>query len=213
MSPRLRVAGPADAENIALLHADSWRRHYRGALSDAYLDGDILTERLSVWSARLTAPSEATTAAPSDATTAAPHAMTVVAGDDAGLAGFVHVVFDDDARWGSLVDNLHVAHDRRRTGLGEVLLTRAAEGAAERATNPGVYLWVLEQNLAAQGFYQAMGGAFVEKTTALPHGGASSRYNGNPGTIRVAWPEASALSARPPRRWIGGARRSTRPGR
>jgi hypothetical protein len=28
-------------------------------------------------------------------------------------AGFVHVVFDEDDRWGSLIDNLHVAHDLR----------------------------------------------------------------------------------------------------
>ena len=184
MSPRLRMAGPADAENIALLHAESWRRHYRGALSDAFLDGDLLTDRLSVWSTRLAAPSDAT---------------TIVAEDDLGLAGFVHVEFDDDARWGSLVDNLHVAHDRKGTGLGKALLIRGAEAAAEQAKNPGFYLWVLEQNVAAQGFYQAMGGAFVEKTTALPPGEASSRYHGNPGTIRVAWPDASALSVRPAR--------------
>ena len=184
MSPRLRVAGPADAENIALLHADSWRRHYRGALSDAFLDGDLLTDRLSVWSTRLAAPRDA---------------ATILAEDDAGLAGFVHVEFDGDARWGSLVDNLHVAHDRKGTGLGKTLLTRGAEAAAEQAKSPGFYLWVLEQNVAAQGFYQAMGGAFVEKTTALPPGEASSRYNGNPGTIRVAWPDASALSVRPER--------------
>jgi ribosomal protein S18 acetylase RimI-like enzyme len=187
MPPRLRVAGPADAENIALLHTDSWQRHYRGAFSDAFLDGDLLTDRLSVWSTRLAAPSDAMTAA---------HAITVVAEDDAGLAGFVHVVFDDDARWGSLVDNLHVAHDRKGTGLGKTLLLRGAEGAAEQATSPGVHLWVLEQNVAAQGFYQAMGGAFVEKRTALPPGGTSPHYNGNPGTIRVAWPDAAALGAR-----------------
>ena len=198
MTSRLRVAGPADAEKIARLHADSWRRHYRGALTDAYLDGDILTERLSVWSARLAAPAGGT---------------TIVAEDAAGLAGFVHVVFDDDERWGSLVDNLHVAHDRQGTGLGAILLTRGARAAAEQATNPAVFLWVLEQNIAAQGFYQAMGGAFVEKTTVLEPGGVSARHNGNPGVIRVAWPDAAALSARPPRRSADDERRSTRPGR
>lgn len=198
MSSRLRVADPADAENIALLHADSWRRHYRGALSDAYLDGDILTDRRSVWSTRLAAPA---------------HALTVVAEDDAGLAGFVHIEFDDDPRWGSLVDNLHVAHDRHGTGLGAVLLTRAAEAAAEQATNPAVFLWVLEQNVKAQGFYQAMGGAFAEKTTVLRPGETSSRHNGNPGVIRVAWPDAAELSARRPRRSADDARRSTQPGR
>jgi ribosomal protein S18 acetylase RimI-like enzyme len=178
MSTRLRSAGPADAENVARLHADSWRRHYRGAFSDAYLDGDILTDRMSVWSARLAAPTGA---------------LTVVAEDDAGMAGFVHIVFDDDLRWGSLIDNLHVARDRQRTGLGSALLTRAAEAAAEQAANPAVYLWVLEQNTAAQRFYQAMGGSFVEKTAVDPPEGAPSRINGTPHKLRVAWPDASLV--------------------
>jgi hypothetical protein len=55
-SLRLRLAGLDDAEQVALVHAGSWRRHYRGAYSDSYLDGDIVTDRLSVWSARLAAP-------------------------------------------------------------------------------------------------------------------------------------------------------------
>jgi hypothetical protein len=80
----LRLAGLDDAEQVALLHAGSWRRHYRGAYSDSYLDGDIVTDRLSVWCARLAAPAAS---------------WTVLAEDDAGLVGFVHVVFDEDARW------------------------------------------------------------------------------------------------------------------
>jgi hypothetical protein len=48
-----RAATPHDIEAIARLHADSWRRHYRGALPDAYLDGDLVAERLSVWTDRL----------------------------------------------------------------------------------------------------------------------------------------------------------------
>jgi len=34
-----------DAEVVAALHAASWRDAYRGILTDAYLDGDILGER------------------------------------------------------------------------------------------------------------------------------------------------------------------------
>lgn len=36
-----RPARATDSEAIAVLHADSWRRHYRGAYSDAFLDGDV----------------------------------------------------------------------------------------------------------------------------------------------------------------------------
>jgi hypothetical protein len=92
---RFRVAGAADATAIAALHADSWRRHYRGVYSDGFLDGDIGSDRLAVWSARLAVATSET-------------AYTAVAEDDDGLVGFTHVVFDADPRWGALLDNLHV---------------------------------------------------------------------------------------------------------
>lgn len=43
-SIRFRLAVPDDAEAVAMLHATSWRRHYRGAYSDAFLDGDVVAE-------------------------------------------------------------------------------------------------------------------------------------------------------------------------
>ena len=39
---RFRSAEAGDAAAVAGLHADSWRRHYRGAFSDAFLDGDVV---------------------------------------------------------------------------------------------------------------------------------------------------------------------------
>lgn len=48
-----RRAVGADAERIALLHADSWRRTYRGSYRDEFLDGDVVTNRLGVWRCRL----------------------------------------------------------------------------------------------------------------------------------------------------------------
>ncbi|HEV2638724.1 MAG TPA: hypothetical protein VGX23_26485 [Actinocrinis sp.] len=48
-----RAAGPHDVDAIAALHADSWRRHYRGAFADSYLDGDVLGSRREVWAERL----------------------------------------------------------------------------------------------------------------------------------------------------------------
>ena len=37
-----RVANVADIDRIAALHAESGGRNYRGAYSDAFLDGDVL---------------------------------------------------------------------------------------------------------------------------------------------------------------------------
>ena len=121
---RYRAAGPDDAGSVARLHADSWRRHYRGTYADAYLDGDILTDRRAVWSARLAAAAGTATLPAGTATL--PATATLLAEDDTGPVGFVHVVFDDDDRWGSLVDNLHVAPGRQRAGIGTGLLARAA---------------------------------------------------------------------------------------
>lgn len=47
-----REATALDADAIAVLHAESWRRAYRGHLSDAYLDGPIFKDRTSVWRGR-----------------------------------------------------------------------------------------------------------------------------------------------------------------
>ena len=179
-SLRFRAAGPDDAEKVGILHADSWRRNYRGAYADSFLDGDVVADRRSVWSSRLAAPTD--------------NSMTVVAEDDAGLVGFVHVVLDDDGRWGSLIDNLHVTHHRRRTGVGSALLTCAAEAVAGRPTGKSMYLWVLAQNTVAQQFYRALGGTCVERASVSPPGGVRARLNGSPDKLRFAWPDASLLA-------------------
>ncbi|GAA1370458.1 GNAT family N-acetyltransferase [Streptomyces beijiangensis] len=179
-SLKFRAAGRDDAEGIARLHADSWRRHYRGAYSDEFLDGDVVSNRLTVWASRLATPSAS---------------ATIVAEDDAGLLlGFVHVVFDEDPQWGSLVDNLHVINARRRTGLGSELLTRAAEAVVGGATGKALYLWVLEQNTSAQGFYQAFGGTCAEEpTTVGAPGGVAARLNGTPKKLRMTWADAATV--------------------
>ncbi|MEV6304130.1 GNAT family N-acetyltransferase [Actinoplanes sp. NPDC051861] len=170
--PEFRAAGSRDAEEIAAVHTASWRRHYRGAYADSFLDGDIAADRRSVWSARLAAPAGT---------------ETVVAEVGGRVAGFVHVVFDDDPAWGSLVDNLHVAAAWQRTGIGTALLDRATAAITARAAAPGMYLWVLEQNVAAQQFYRACGAAPVETATVSPPGGDPSRLNGTPRKLRMAW--------------------------
>ena len=90
------------------------------------------------------------------------NSMTVVAEDEGRPVGLVHVVFDDDHRWGSLIDNLHITADRRRSGIGTALLTCAAEADTERATGRSTYLSVLEQNTVAQQFYRTFGGTRIE---------------------------------------------------
>lgn len=175
---RFRCAEARDAEPIAVLHTASWRRHYRGAYAASFLDGDIATDRRSVWSSRLATPTGT---------------ETILAECAGQLVGFVHAVFDDDPSWGSLVDNLHVAAAWHRNGVGTELLTRAAATIGERAASPGMYLWVLEQNVAAQQFYRACGAAWVQTMPVSPPGGDPTRLEGSPRKLRMAWPESARL--------------------
>jgi GNAT superfamily N-acetyltransferase len=183
--------GPAatgDAGRIAALHTKSWRRHYRGAYADAYLDGDLLTERTKVWSARLASPGGTT---------------TILAECAGHLIGFVHVVFDADPRWGSLVDNLHVDHTQHRTGIGTQLMAYAARAVLANADSSALYLWVLEQNERAQKFYRAAGGTPVETGIVAAPCGDPTLLNGTPAKYRMSWPDATRLLIhRPPARTI-----------
>ena len=54
----LREAQFSDHAAIAKLHADNWRQHYRGILSDHYLDNEVEQERLDTWYERLKSPAE-----------------------------------------------------------------------------------------------------------------------------------------------------------
>jgi ribosomal protein S18 acetylase RimI-like enzyme len=177
-----RSAAAADADAVAALHADSWRRHYRGAYADAFLDGDVLADRRAVWSRRLAMPG--------------PDRITILAEAYARIAGFVHLVLDDDERYGSLVDNLHVTHDRRRLGIGSALITRAAQAVVDRGTTSSMYLWVLEQNTAAQSFYAAHGGRTAERAFVESPGGVPGRLNGRPAKLRYVWPDMRDRSRR-----------------
>ncbi|MEI8412096.1 MULTISPECIES: GNAT family N-acetyltransferase [unclassified Kribbella] len=174
-----RSATANDAERVASLHADSWRRHYRGAYADSFLDGDVEADRREVWSKRLAAPTDT---------------ATVLAEYDGQLVGFIHVEFDKDARWGSLVDNLHVDHRQRRTGIGTQLLARAAGAITDQAVGNAMYLWVLQQNTDAQHFYLASGASCVETAEVPPPGGDPTRLNGTPACLRMSWPDASQLT-------------------
>jgi len=170
----IRPATTDDITAIAALHADSWRRNYRGAYPDEYLDGDVMQDRVEVWTQRLTDPS--------------PTAHTTVAEDSATFVGFCHTEFDADERWGALLDNLHVTTTRKRSGIGTLLMADAARATLDHRPDSGLFLWVLAQNTAAQAFYRARGGTFVEEATARAPG------SGVPiPSLRVAWPEPVLL--------------------
>jgi GNAT superfamily N-acetyltransferase len=175
-----RAPSSADADAVARLHAASWRRHYRGAYADSFLDGDVVGDRLAVWRKRLSAPGE--------------NALTLLAECDKQAVGFAHTVLGSDPAWGALVDNLHVDLTLQRHGIGRSLLARSAAFVTDCAKQPGMYLWVLEQNVAAQRFYAAAGGQPVESRPVSDPGGRPGRLAGAPRCLRYVWRDASDLA-------------------
>src|SRR5256885_6167892 len=97
-----RVAERRDATLIANLHADNWRRTYRGNFRDAYLDSDVVSDRRAVWRQRLDEPQ--------------PNQCVYVACDGTSIVGFICAYGAHDPEWGSFVDNLHVTVESQRRG-------------------------------------------------------------------------------------------------
>jgi len=175
-----RSARASDAPTVAALHADSWRRSYRGSYADAFLDGDVLADRLLVWEERLQQPTS--------------DSSTVVAEADGRLVGFVHTVLDADPAWGALLDNLHIASGYQRMGIGAQLMCHSATFVVKQRPRGPLHLWVHETNGGAQRFYEAMGGQCIESAPIPDVGGVPGRLNGAPVKLRYAWSDPSVIT-------------------
>jgi ribosomal protein S18 acetylase RimI-like enzyme len=162
-----RKAKPNEAEAIAILHAQSWQVAYKGILSDAFLRDEVLDNRLKLWQTRFYNPPN--------------NVFICVAVDENDLKGFVCIYGNDDAQWGSLIDNLHVLPNLKGQGIGKTLMQKAVEWASKNYPNTGLYLWVYEDNVASLRFYEKMGGENVETQLYENADGSSSNI------MRYAW--------------------------
>ncbi len=182
---RFRAARTSDAPGIAGLHVDSWRRHYRGIYSDAFLDDDLEDVLPPIWTQRMSAPD--------------PRDRTIVAERDGEIVGIAHTSLGKNPTWGSLLDNLHVAYGLKRQGVGARLLALTARAVLDWSPASGLYLWVLEQNAAARAFYEAQGASIVERVEERPPGGNPANLTGTQMALRCAWTDPATLAATGPR--------------
>jgi GNAT superfamily N-acetyltransferase len=164
----VRLAQPSDAHALAQLHTTSWRQTYRGQLTDAFLDGPVFEDRLSLWTGRLATPS--------------PHQAIWVSTRDDMVVGLACAFAHHDERWGTLLENLHVAPDHKRQGIGQLLFDAVMQWADQSTQSQWLHLWVLASNHAAQRFYQQIDAQHVESGTwHAPDGSGLPQY-------RYAWP-------------------------
>jgi len=172
-----RIATAEDAEGIAQLHANSWRRTYRGSFPDAFLDGDLLGNRRAVWFERLGHPCD--------------NQFVCVAVDRLQVVGFICAYGAQDQKWGSFIDNLHVAQNHHRKGIGLSLMRSAGLWLVSSYGHYGVYLWVLAVNRGARRFYQRLGAANAGTTQMENAGGGTAL------SCRYVWPSPGRLASLP----------------
>jgi len=155
-----RRAAACDADRIAQLHAESWRRTYRGMMRDEFLDGDVLSNRCEAWRDLMSSVGDGK--------------LVLLAEEGANLAGFICVTGDEDVLWGSYIDNLHVGSGYMRRGVGRALMGHAARWLGDTYSRSSVYLWVMRANDRARRFYEALGASNAGERSLLDPGGGSA---------------------------------------
>jgi len=171
----IRPIVASDVAALASIHAASWRNAYRGILGDAFLDGDLVSNRMALWHKRLASPSSQN--------------FGFLAIEEGQPVGFTFAFGAHDARWGTQIDNLHVIPQRRGTGIGARLLESLYGRSHDSYPHAGLYLWAYEANVAARRYYENLGAAPIERVVInAPDGSELAEW-------RYVWASAAAALA------------------
>jgi ribosomal protein S18 acetylase RimI-like enzyme len=150
----IRRAHAGDAAAIAAVHVAAWRETYAGLVPARMLSAFPLARRIRRWRRILTAPDPARESAVFVATL--PDRMVVGFGScgrqpapDLLAAGFA-----------GEFSALYLLAAQQRRGIGRRLMVLMARDLLARGMQ-GAALWVLRDNQAARGFYEALGARLV----------------------------------------------------
>lgn len=169
----LRRATPDDAEAIARVRIDGWRRSYKGLVPQGSLDAMSVAASLPLWQRVLEAPGDVVSVfvAEGEHATGRPERAATSRGEagEPGSAGIMRGVVGfaagnrlDEPKHGfdAELTAIYLAHEVQRRGLGRRLVgTIAAERATHGAT--GMIVWVLAGNLPARRFFEALDAQLV----------------------------------------------------
>jgi ribosomal protein S18 acetylase RimI-like enzyme len=142
----IRTATPADAEQIAFVHIDSWRTTYRGIVTNEYLDKLNLQARANYWNKELTEQCDNVFVADSDG--------VIVGFSTAGQSR-------DDNNFDSELYAIYVLQQHQQKNIGRLLLT-ATTKYLQTCGHSSMYVWVLADNNSKQ-FYERLGGEQFDK--------------------------------------------------
>lgn len=148
----------SDADVIADLHTCSRQVAYRGLYGDHYLDHELAAVSRAVWRERFADYSPTTD-------------LILAAMDDTELLALAYASFRVNPKVGLLVDNLHVAPERKGQGLGSRLLSEVALWLFNEHAGAALHLEAYAPNEGALGFYARKGGVEVARYRETPPGG------------------------------------------
>ena len=168
-----REAELSDAERIALLHSKSWQHAYRGVLCDEFLDNDVLENRRMHWQERFNNPKK--------------NQFVLLAEEGECTKGFLCVIGEADARWGALLDNIHVLPEIKGQGLGTELMNKAGTWVQSYFPHSGMHLWVFEANYPARRFYERLGATKEHREVGEVTGGGTAPV------LRYVWESIEPL--------------------
>lgn len=164
----------SDADAVADLHTRSRQAAYRGLYGDAYLDHELFDVSRASWRARF------------EAFDPARDLILAVMENDAAI-GLAYASFRLKPEVGALLDNLHVAPERKGGGLGTGLLAEAARWLVEDHAGAPLHLEVYAPNAAALGFYERLGGVETARYAEEVPGGRVVEV------VRLRWENPAML--------------------
>jgi GNAT superfamily N-acetyltransferase len=180
MQPVLARLGPVlgtsrnDADALADLHTRSRQVAYRGLYGDAFLDHELFEISRGSWRARF-----------DDFDPAAD--LILAALDGAEPIGLAYASFRLKPEVGALLDNLHVAPERKGGGLGAALLAGVARWLVEEHGGAPLHLEVYAPNAPALDFYVRKGGVEAARYRETVPGGREVDV------VRFRWARPEAL--------------------
>ncbi|MGH1558818.1 GNAT family N-acetyltransferase [Caulobacter segnis] len=169
----------SDADALADLHTRSRQVAYRDLYGDAYLDHELLGVSRASWRAArfedFDPACDLILAAIEDGAPIGPPpiGLAPIGLAPIGLApiGLAFASFRLKPEVGALLDNLHVAPERKGGGLGTRLLAEAARWLVEDHAGAPLHLEVYGPNAAALGFYERLGGVEAARYAEAVPGG------------------------------------------
>lgn len=163
-----------DAVAVAQVHAASWKATYRGILPDSYLDTEVDLERAEYWHSALESQR---------------YPIIKLARASDRIVGLIALHNDpDDEGYDFTIEHLHLLPAHKGQGLGRYLVKAAAENAQAKGA-ASLCLWVFEENVAAIGFYQQLGGVTDARGT--------DKFAGSDAPDRrIGWHDLDVLIAR-----------------